>query len=136
MWNYPFTLHVRLNADCKIGCQQNIMIYSISYSTRHKCMLDFSVSAKGLFSKPIIKPACNIWEWLFYCFRFCWGPIWKPFTIYIGNTMLHKQRNMWCLDRYHSIFFERGKKNIYIYIFIKESIAWQYITPMKSFSRN
>ena len=21
MWNYPFTLHVRLNADCKIGCQ-------------------------------------------------------------------------------------------------------------------
>ena len=23
MWNYPFTLHVRLNADCKIGCQQS-----------------------------------------------------------------------------------------------------------------
>ena len=22
MWNYPFTLHVRLNADCKIWCQQ------------------------------------------------------------------------------------------------------------------
>ena len=21
MWNYPFTLHVRLNAGCKIGCQ-------------------------------------------------------------------------------------------------------------------
>ena len=23
MWNYPFTLHVRLNAGCKIGCQHS-----------------------------------------------------------------------------------------------------------------
>ena len=22
MWNYPFTLHVRLNTGCKMGCQQ------------------------------------------------------------------------------------------------------------------
>ena len=26
MWNYPFTLHVRLNAGCKIGCQQLVTL--------------------------------------------------------------------------------------------------------------
>ena len=36
MWNYPFTLHVRLNADCKIGCQHLLSKNSQRNEKKHK----------------------------------------------------------------------------------------------------
>lgn len=96
----------------------------LKYNTQHKCMPDFSVSAKGLFSKPIIKPACNIWEWLFIVLDSVEGLSGQPFTIHKGNTMLHKQRNMWCLDN-HSIFSERVK---YIYIYNSNEVIFKKLS--------
>ena len=32
MWNYPFTLHVRLNADCKIWCQHFPGLFTLNLS--------------------------------------------------------------------------------------------------------
>ena len=35
MWNYPFTLHVRLNAGCKIGCQHHCLKSPRKKTTKH-----------------------------------------------------------------------------------------------------
>ena len=51
MWNYPFTLHVRLNAGCKIGCQHRYPNWRTCGQSTHWW---FCASSKRIFlSKKI-----------------------------------------------------------------------------------
>ena len=71
MWNYPFTLHVRLNADCKIGCQHPYTFFLISLSP--PSFLSFSPSFKKCFLFFFIvlihfTPEYHLFSLLLICF--------------------------------------------------------------------
>ena len=54
MWNYPFTLYVRLNAGCKIGCQQLLKYKQIWYGIKPtRWLIKFNLTV--LKSRPFIE---------------------------------------------------------------------------------
>ena len=59
MWNYPFTLHVRLNAGCKMRCQHNLFLYILKLKSLYQINIIFSnpfslIPHPSLLSKLIL----------------------------------------------------------------------------------